>query len=589
VLNRERGKVAAPASVAAETPAGAVGEPPRRLGPRLARAAAPAVAALVLFWCYLRESQSQPVNADGAGMVLQGWEMVHGNVLLSGWQLADVTFSTFEVPIDGLVALAAGLNSDDVHITAAIVYALLVLTAGLVGRGAARGREGVVRAALAAGIVVAPGIVDGAHVLILSPDHTGIAVPILLTLLLVDRLSPPGGTDLPHGGLPPPILPGPRTPRLHARSSIVSGMRRWWVPVAMGALLVWAQVDDPLAAYAGAVPIALVCLVRAALPLLAGRRPGWYDAALAAAAAASVELARLAIAAIRAAGGYQMQALKGGIGTLFPFTSWGAQLSATGQNLLILFGANVSGQHGIQLAIAYLHFAGVALAIAGLAAGLACLARRADRVTQILAVATVAALAAGTLAIVMLPVSGAHEIAVVLPLSAALAGRTVGPWLVSRRLPRIALGPLLAAALGGYLAALGYAAAQPAQPAETQTLADWLVAHHLTAGLAKYWAANSTTLSGGGRVRVFPVSDLAREPYTWVSKPAWYDPAVSRANFVVAVPGSAGPDGTAYAFSEPAIRSVFGTPAREYRVGQYIIMVWNKNLLLSVHPPKPAG
>lgn len=575
MLNREPGEVAAPAPEA-ETPAGAVGEPPRRLGPRLAWAGALAVAALVLFWCYLRESQTQPVNADGAGMVLQGWEMVHGNVLLSGWQLADVTFSTFEVPIDGLVAAAHGLNSDDVHITAAIVYTLLVLTAGLLARGTARGREGVVRAVLAVGIVLAPGIVGGAHVLILSPDHAGIAVPILLTLLLIDRLSAPGGTN-------------PRTPRLHARSSIGSGMRRWWVPVAMGVLLVWAQVDDPLAAYAGALPIALVCLVRAALPLLGGRRPGWYDAALAAAAAASVELARLAIAAIKAAGGYQMQALKGGIGTLFPFTSWAAQLSATGQNLLILFGANVSGQHGVQLAFAYLHLAGVALAIAGLAAGIACLARRADRGTQILAVATVAALAAGTLATVMLPVSGAHEIAVVLPLSAALAGRTIGPWLVSRRLPRITLGPLLAAVLGGYFAALGYAAAQPAQPAETQTLADWLVAHHLTAGLAKYWAANSTTLSSGGRVKVFPVSDLAREPYTWVSKPAWYDPAVSRANFVVAVPGSGGPDGTAYAFSEPAIRSVFGPPAHEYRVGQYIIMVWNKNLLLSVHPPKPAG
>jgi hypothetical protein len=559
VLNRERGKVAAPAPEAAETPAGAIGDLPRRLGPRLAWAGAVAVAALVLFWCYLRESQSQAVNADGAGMVLQGWEMVHGNVLLSGWLLADVTFYTFEVPIDGLVAAVHGLNSDDVHITAAIVYTLIVLSAGLLARGTghsgtARGREGVVRAVLAVGIVVAPGIVAGAHVLLLSPDHTGIAVPILLTLLLVDR-----------------------------------ARQRWWVPVAMGVLLVWAQVDDPLAAYAGALPIALVCLVRAALPLLAGRRPGWYDAALAAAAAVSVELTRLAIAAIKAAGGYRMQALKGGIGTLFPFASWRAQLSATGQNLLILFGANVSGQHGILLAIAYLHLAGIALAIAGMVAGIACLARRADRVTQILAVATLAALAAGTLATVMLPVSGAHEIAVVLPLSAALAGRTIGPWLVSQRLPRITLGPVLAVALGGYLAALGYAAAQPAQPAETQTLADWLVAHHLTAGLAKYWAANSTTLSSGGQVRVFPVSDLAQEPYTWVSKPAWYDPAVSRANFVVAVPGSAGPDGTAYAFSEPGVRSVFGPPAREYRVGQYIIMVWNKNLLLSVHPPNPAG
>ena len=553
------GKVPAPAPGASDGSAGR--EVPRRpwrlrrpRWPWLAWAGALAVAAVVLFWCYLRQSQANAVNADGAGMVLQGWEMVHGNVLLSGWLLADVTFYTFEVPIDGLVALAHGLNSDAAHITAAIVYTLLVLTAALLAKGTARGAEGVVRAVLAAGIVAAPSLSAGTHVLLLSPDHTGIAVPIMLTLLLVDRVR-----------------------------------ERWWVPVAVGVLLVWAQTDDPLATYAAALPIALVCLVRAALPLLARRRPGWYDAGLAAAAAISVPVTRLAIAAIRSSGGFHMQALKGGIGTLFPFTSWPAQLSATGQNLLILFGANVAGQHGTGLVMAYLHLAGVALALAGLVAGLACLVRRADRVTQILAVAIVTTLAAGALATVMITLSTAHEIAPVLPLSAVLAGRTIGPWLVRRRLPRLTLGPLLAAVLGGYLACLGYAAAQPAEPAETQTLADWLVAHHLTSGIAKYWGANSTTLSSGGQVRVVAAADLAEQPYLWVTKPAWYDPAVSYANFVVAAPASAGPDGTGYAFPEAGVRSFFGPPAHEYRAGPYVIMVWNKNLLLQMRSSGSAG
>ena len=514
--------------------------------PRLAWSGAVVGAALVLFWCYLRLSQSTSVNSDGAGVVLQGWDMVHGNVLLSGWLLADVTFATFEAPIDGLVAVVHGLNPDAVHITAAIVYTLVVLTAALLAKGTARGAEGVVRAVLAAGILVAPGISPGVHILLLSPDHTGIAVPLMLALLVADRARP-----------------------------------RWFVPVAMGVLLVWAQVDDPLATYAGAAPIAVVCGVRALLPLVRGRRPGWYDAGLAAAAVVSVELARLAVTAIEAAGGYHMRPINGGMGTLFPFTSWGAQLSAFGQNLLILFGANVSGQHGIELAIAYLHLAGVALALTGLLTGLACLVRDADRVTQILAVATLAILVAGALATPMVATSSAHEIAVVLPFSAVLAGRTVGSWLVRMRWrgPRLALPLLLAAALAGYVAALGYGVAQPALPAETQGLADWLVAHHLTGGLAKYWAANSTTLSAGGRVHVYPVTGNAQSPYTWVAKSAWYDPATSRADFVIAMPGS----GNAYAFSEAGVRSVFGKPAREYRVNQYIIMVWDKNLLLTVH------
>jgi hypothetical protein len=281
-----------------------------------------------------------------------------------------------------------------------------------------------------------------------------------------------------------------------------------------------------------------------------------------------------------------MRPIKGGMGTLFPFTSWGAQLSATGQNLLILFGANVSGRHGIELAIACLHLAGVALALTGLLAGLACLVRDAGRVTQVLAVATLAMLVAGALATPMVTISSAHEIAPVLPFSAVLAGRTVGPWLARMRWrgPRLALPALLAAALAAYVAALGYGVAQPARPAETQGLADWLMSRHLTGGLANYWAATSTTLSTGGRVHVYPVADLAQLPYTWVAKSGWYDPATSRANFVIAMPGS----GNAYAFPEAGVRSVFGKPAREYRVGQYIVMVWDKNLLLTVHSPDPA-
>jgi hypothetical protein len=186
----------------------------------------------------------------------------------------------------------------------------------------------------------------------------------------------------------------------------------------------------------------------------------------------------------------------------------------------------------------------------------------------------------------MVLLQGAHEIAVVLPFGAVLAGRTVGSWLARRRdrLPRLALAPVLTVLLAGYLAALGWAAAQPKQQAETQQLADWLVAHHLTDGLAKYCGASSTTLASGGQVLVVPTADLGKLPYTWVAKGSWYDPAASRATFVIAVPGS----GNAYAFPEAGVRQVFGTPAREYRVDQYIIMVWDKNLLLQVHKPGPA-
>src|SRR5260370_456168 len=82
---------------------------------------------------------------------------------------------------------------------------------------------------VAAGALLAPGICPGVHVLLRSADHTGIAIPVMLALLVVDP-----------------------------------GRQRWYQPVAAGVLLAWAQLDDPVATYACALPLAVVCAVRAA-------------------------------------------------------------------------------------------------------------------------------------------------------------------------------------------------------------------------------------------------------------------------------------------------------------------------------------
>jgi hypothetical protein len=571
VLNERRDELATPeaSTLGAER---ADGEPSRSRWsgtvPRLAWTGAFAVAAVALFWCYLRQSQTTGVDSDAAGQVLVGWDMLHGNWLLSGWFVADVSFYTFEVPVYGLAALAHGLGPDAAHIGAAIVYTLLVLTAALLARGTARGAEGVVRAVLAAGILVAPGYNPGSRVLLLSPGHIGIGVPILLTLLLVDRAVARGGMS-------------PRT-----------RLAQWLVPVGVAVLFTWAQVDDPLATYAAAWPMAVVCLARAGLPLLrrrpdGGWRPGWYDLGLAAAAAASVELTRLAERAINAAGGFTMHSLK--VQQSIPVSAWGHQLTITAQNVLILFGADFFEQPTwTRTLIALVHLAGVALALAGLIAGIGCLFRSADRVTQILTAGTLTMLAAGAFRTDVLLLQSAHEIAVVLPFGAVLAGRAVGPWLTRafrRRLPRVTLAPVLVAVLGCYLAALGYSVTRPALPAENQSLTDWLVAHHLTGGLGTYWTGANTTLASGGEVQVAPTHDDGKVPYTWVAKTSWFDPAVSRATFVIAKPGSTG---DAYSFPETGVERSFGKPAHEYHVGQYLIMVYDENLLSQVSKPGPV-
>jgi hypothetical protein len=90
---------------------------------------------------------------------------------------------------------------------------------------------------------------------------------------------------------------------------------------------------------------------------------------------------------------------------------------------------------------------------------------------------------------------------------------------------------------GGYLAALGFGASQPARPAQNEPLAAWLTAHGLTSGLATYWQANSTNVDSHGHLVLGAVVQDVRDhlvPYLWETDEANYDPARRFANFVVA-------------------------------------------------------
>ena len=145
------------------------------------------VAGVLLFLCYLRISGTAAVTSDGASNALQAWQMLHGNWLLSGWTLTDVSFYTTELPEYVLVEIFRRLGPADVHVSAAITYTLLVLLAGLLAKGKKTGKEGLARVLIAAGIMVAPQVGPGAFLLLLSPDHTGTGVPLLLIFLLLDR------------------------------------------------------------------------------------------------------------------------------------------------------------------------------------------------------------------------------------------------------------------------------------------------------------------------------------------------------------------------------------------------------------------
>jgi hypothetical protein len=403
----------------------------------------------------------------------------------------------------------------------------------------------VVRALVAGGIMAAPALGFGTNVLLKSPDHTGTGVPVMVILLLLDRLRP-----------------------------------RWYVPPLIVVLLVWVQAADMLAIPAAAIPIALVGVARVVRCGRGSAGRAWYDLLLSAMAIASVPLTAVTVSALHASGGFYLHPVPGPL--LASPSAWPAQARTLGQCVLMLFGADIIGQQfGLSYVFALLHMAGVAAGAAGLAVGIRGFFSRLDRVSQVLVASILTMLGAAFFGTLMGSIFNTHDIAVLLPCGAALAGRQLGGPLARARLE-----PVLGMVLVGYAAALGFGAAQPAVPAANQALASWLVSHGLHSGLAGYWQANSVALDSGGQVTLAPIFGGA--PYAWAAKSSWYDPGVSTANFVVTV--SWPPAESVYVRPAVMLR-VFGPPVHTYVFQRYTIMVWDKNLLsdLAPAPPPPSS
>jgi len=205
------------------------------------------------------------------------------------------------------------------------------------------------------------------------------------------------------------------------------------------------------------------------------------------------------------------------------------------------------------------------------------LARRLDRVSQVLLTAITVLLAAGLLGRHLIDILAAHEIAVIAPFGAALAGRTLGGRLGAVQLGSARLGiPLLGAGLAASLGFLVYDGSLASTGAGSQPVANWLVAHHMGNGVAGYWQADVVTLAAGGRVTVAPVWLTSGAAYRWEAKANWY---ARPATYAISPPRATSQASAALA------RAAFGPPASVYHVDGWVIQVWHRDLLAAIHHP----
>jgi hypothetical protein len=538
--------------------------------------AAIALTAVLLFVAYLLVSRTYPENSDEANILLMASDMLHGNVLLHGWYLSDVSFYTTELPQYALLERLIGLHADTAHVAAAMTYTLVVIVAALLARGVTRAGAWP-RTLLTVAIMAAPQLGVGVFVLLLSVGHIGTAVPLMLTWLVIDF----GGRD-------------------------AAARLRSWTPIAVGLLLTWVLVADPLVLVIGIVPLIVGCAVRVAGAVIAARRsdrgsPGWlgtglrhrqYEVFLAAAAILAYGAASLVNRLLRVSGSFILHPV--GYKLAAPHT-WLHHAQVTGQGLLALFGAKPQGP-AIEMAFAVVHLAGVVLVAWAICRVIRHFVSWPDLVSQVLLVAMVVNV------LVYIPSTladatdlNAREFAVVLPFGAVLAGRNLAARLLGERSERSEgtersersghpgwlrgatwRAEVAAALLAGYAASLGYAAAQPSAPPANLQLAEFLAEHHLTQGVGGYWLSSIVTVDSNGSVTVRALLPGSLQPDLWESKPSWYDPAAFRPTFLVT---DRQPGFFHHWEPNPAALAAYGPPARTYHVGPYTVFVWDKNLL----------
>jgi hypothetical protein len=547
---------------------------------RTSIASAYLLAGAVLFVVYLRLSQTYQADSDSANILLMARDLLHGNLLLHGWFVSDVSFYPTELPQYALLESFLGAHFATAHVAAAMTYTLVVLLAVILARSGSSGRVAWIRTLIAVGILLAPQFGAGVFALDLSVGHIGTSIPLMLTWLVLDRKRP-----------------------------------GWRVPVITAVLLAWVLVADPIVYIVGVGPLGVVAAIRVIRDwrnAAAGWRRGWrqrlaaarYDLSLGAASLAAVLIAWIVNNVLSALGGFTVNRLP------FYFSAW-SDLKHNVQafwKILVVYGANVDGTSGIWLALAILHVVSVVVV------GWACcrVFRRffaVSLVDQVLAVAIV-------LNIVLYGFTNAaseaaHEVAVIAPFGAVLAARVLvgvgGPAIVGRRVkarrvtgPRAAVHRIIRrpsygrsrrvrlatwvagiAVLAGYAAGLGYELVQPSAPPANTELASFLLAHDLRYGLSGYWTSSSVTVDSDGKVQIRALAKATVVRDQWMSNVGWYDPGTHYANFIVL---DSGPGFMNRWEPLALVTKYFGHPARVYLTGWYTILVYDKNLLRDIPP-----
>jgi hypothetical protein len=265
---------------------------------------------LTMLTAFTKFARTQPTNADGLSAVLEGDAIRHGNILLHGWTLSNVSFYTTDLWMYALAIASRGFSPVLARDVPALIYALVVVVSlCITARGLDR-RFILPGLCLCFALIGLPSIFL-AHLVFEGLLHSGTLLLVLLAFLMIDIPSQTSLTLL----------------RL----------------IGFALFLAMAAIGDTLAVYIGIIPVIFVCAIRLfqARTVLADRSTYTEEFKLIGAAALSLIITYGFTRLVRHLGGFILVPFHPSIVSL---SGLGRNVYLTVEGLLELFHADIFGQ-----------------------------------------------------------------------------------------------------------------------------------------------------------------------------------------------------------------------------------------------------
>jgi hypothetical protein len=512
---------------------------------KVARLVATVVGLALIALLYGRLARSFVLIADDATGVLEADAFLHGNYLLHGWTVSNVSFYTTDLPFYIIGVFFRGVHFSLLHGVPVAIYTLtLALAVWLAGRGRRHRRSAWLGMAVT---FVLMGLPSGvlAHQVFSAYVRVGTTLLILASWSVLD------------------IAPG----------RAVS-----WGRYALFMLaLTLAIAGDKFALWIAATPTIIVCARRI---LKAEDGDGPNKAILLGTCFCAIVASGVLSKLIKTAGGFTEVPF---VFSIVPINIFLKNLLYLTEGVLELYRANFFGRV-LNGATACRLFGLLGLGFVAYSTYCAFRARRtpgageecrADFLGEILSVAIVINLAAYVLGHKAIDLMTTRYLLPSFIFGAVLAGR----FGMERAGGVPLLYPGIAVLAIFYVALFGKGLLSPpaADPQGFANLAEWLHNKNLIYGYGTYWASSITTVASENRVKVRAVTVDGDQikPKLWMSDRRWYRD--TPAHFLVFWTSHDGDDDL-YTIKFQTATGVFGPPSEISSVGKFTVLIWDKDI-----------